>query len=298
MTINSCCNHPISPIGSKNIKIDSINVEEVAMDTTENTSGVGFSGVCGDSLFFYDAIYGYFYKLSTNGKIGSRKMGLGHAKGEIPAKVEFVSYCQQTNQLICLGGTNDVYIYDEQENVTKRVGIRSCGIDGTYTSSKSYSTWDEIIMTCDNENIYYTIMGEADGTRFYEEEDYFEKAAIIMKTNVLLGTEEPIGHYSDFYVTNKNSIRHFPHIYFDVETDGSFYVTYQADSLIYHFDKDFNVITIFGYKGKGMDTEYSTSGVGVESVSKAIEKDYEKVGMYYWIKRTMGILLEVIRKMD
>lgn len=285
--------------GTKNhdieIKYTSLEVEKIAVDTISDVSYWGFSGVCEDSLYFFDRALSYYYKISTAGKVGSRSLGLGHGPGEVPVqRLLNVSYSDKLKTLIMMGGTYDAYLFDSTRQV-KEVRLKVDNNRKSYKSSGAYTIWDELIMRSDGSDFYYNVVGNNEDVDIMKQ-DYFTEAAIIMKVNTENGKMFPIGHYSDFYAQNANSLRHLPHIYFDVDGEGGFFVTYQADTLIYHYDKNFKLLDSFGFSGKDMDTDYSVSGTDAESIIKALGTDAKKVGFYYWLDYVDGYVFRSYRK--
>lgn len=283
-------------IHDRDIKYLSINnIEKVIVDTISDVSFWGFSGVCEDSLYFFDRALSYYYKISTEGKVGSRSLGLGHGPGEVPVKSLLnVSYSDKLKALVMMGGSYDAYLFDTAKQV-KEVRLKADHDRKSYKSSGAYTIWDELIMRSDGSHFYYNIIGNNEDVDIMRQ-DYFTEAAIIMKVNTDNGDMSPIGRYSDFYVQNAKSLRHLPHIYFDVDGEGGFFVTYQVDTLIYHYDKNFKLLYSFGFSGKDMDTDYSVSGVDMESVLKAYDKDIERVGFYYWLDYIEGYVFRSYRK--
>ncbi len=286
--VYSCKTDTYSCQGEKKLQISSLTLDTINVTAPENTSYYGMSGLSGDSLFFYDKALSYLYHISVDGKTGSRKLGLGHSSKELPCKNLDVCYDNKEQKLIGLGSTLDVYIYDEPKDVVRKLDLASEEGKKDYTSPYAYSTWDEFIMYANNGKVYYNILGEAEGARITDEEDYFKNAAILMELNLKTGVQKPVGHYSDYYDQNKKHVRHLPHIYFDIDDDGTFYVTFQADPSIYHYSKDFELLDTFGFEGTDMDTHYSECALGAEGFGNAYVQDMDKVGYYYWLKRANG----------
>ncbi len=71
--------------GSK-ISINSLNIEKIALDSIDNCSYIGFSGIRGDSVFYFDEVLSYLYSISLDGHIGERQLGLGKSASELPIK--------------------------------------------------------------------------------------------------------------------------------------------------------------------------------------------------------------------
>jgi len=292
--VSSCKETSNTRKGEKVISYDSLSVDTIQLGQLENTSYVGFSGICEDSLYFFDSVLCYYYKVGTDGTIGNKKMGLGHGPGEIPTRVEGVSYSPETKLLFAAGSTYDGYTYDERTNSVKRLNMKAPNWEDPFRSPGSYSTWDEYIQVSYKNNVFFNILNEE--KQFMLSEENMEKSAIIMKYDTETGDMTTLGNFSKFMLENQNRVRHLPHIYFDVALDGTFYVTFQADASIYHFDEDFNPIANFGFEGRDMDTDYSESTTGVESFGKAYEADMNKVGFYTWLKHVNDYTFRSYRK--
>lgn len=284
MILASCNNRVIENEARLNIKYKELSIDTVNV-FIENTSYCGFSGICRDSLYFFDEFFNYCYLISTNGGVGSKRFGLGNARHEIPIKgpVE-VSYTSDTNTMFVMGGTYDCYLLkDLQEKDFIR--FESFGNKSDYDSPSAYTLWNEIIMYSDNDNVYYNIVGNNEFVDPVNRDDYYEKAALIMKANVNNGKMKPIGKYSQYYVENRKYLKHLPLTYFDINSNnGNFTVTHQADSLIYVYDSDFELLHSFGFNGIGMNRNYSDPNGSTEVFNNAYLRDKEECGYYYWIK--------------
>ena len=294
LSLVSCEDKKNVVAGEKSITIEAVQVDTIAVGQLENTSYTGFSGVCEDSLYFYDGVLGYYYKLGLDGTVGKKRLGLGHGPGEIPTRVDGVSYSPETKLLFGPGSTYDGYTYDESTNTVTRHTMKAPKWDDPYRSPDSYSIWDEYIQVSYKNYIFYNILNEV--KPFMVDGDALEKSAIIMRYDTNNEEMVALGNFSKFVVDNQNRVRHLPHIYFDVAEDGTFFVTFQADPSIYHYDKDFNLIASFGFEGEEMDTDYTESTLGMESFGIAYETDIEKVGFYTWLKHVGDYTFRSYRK--
>lgn len=285
IVICACNNNTGTFSNEKMITVDSLNIETIFVDSIENCSYTGFSGVRGDSIYYLDRVLSYLYTISEDGHVGFRELGLGKSSNELPLKYSMqVSYDDEGESFDFMGGSYDMYIYSKDQK-TSRVDMKPAGDKNSYSSSTAYTLWDEVIMESDKDYIYYNILGNNEKVDIFHRDDYLEKAAIIMRVSKKNGEMAPIGRYSDYYAANKSKLKHLPYYYFDKDGDGGFYVTYQADSTIYHYDKDFNVIARFGIQGRDMCVDYSNPGTTLESFVEAYQSDKGKVGRYYWIKK-------------
>ena len=280
--------------GKKRIKIKSLNIETVNIDF-DGVSYIGYSGVSRDSLYFFDEFYSYFYNISLDGKVGSRRCGVGRGPGEIPAKYLLeAAYLPSQNMLVTLSGSNDLFVVENMAT-TKRILYKEGVDNGSYASSQSYTLWPEIVADCDGKYFYYNVQGNDDAVGIMRS-DYYEKAALLMRVDINSGEVEPIGHYSTYYAENRDKLKHLPFYYFDVAENGDIYVTHQGDPLIYCYDSDFNLKRAFGFDGADMNTEYSNPGSTQEQFMEAYEKDMQGAGFYYWVHHINGYTFRSYKK--
>ncbi|MGN0069663.1 MAG: hypothetical protein ACI350_08060 [Prevotella sp.] len=293
LSFQSCGKQSADPKADK--RLTALAIDTVSVEPIEQNSYCGFSGQYNDSLFYFDAVLSYCYTILPDGRVGSRMLGLGHGPNELPITSALsVAYDRSQHQLVAMGGSYDAYTYNGQK--VKRADMAHQGSTESFDSPNAYTVLEEVNMLASDGSIYYNVTGNNEKVDFVHNSGYFEKAAIIMKVDLKDGKMSPIGKYSDFYAQNKDRLRHLPLAYFDRTPDGDFYVCYQADSLVYHYDKDFNLKESFGYAGEGMVCDYTASGSSEESVVNAYTKDIERVGLYYWIRQIDGYTFRSYRK--
>lgn len=70
---------------------------------------------------------------------------------------------------------------------------------------------------------------------------------------------------------------------FDIDAQGNFYVTYEADSLIYVYDKNHRRTCLFGFSGRNMDTDYMSTPT-LSDVRKNYANERKRRGYYNWIE--------------
>lgn len=269
-----------------NISINSLSVENIVLDSIDNCSYIGFSGVKGDSIYYFDEVLSYLYSVSADGHIGERQLGLGKSASELPIKNSMQAcYSEEDETFNILGSSYDLYLYNTEDRKTHRISMKPTGNDDSFQSSTAYTLWDEVLMGSDKDYVYYNIFGNNEKVDIFNRSDYIDKAALLMRVSKKDGEMTPIGSYSEYYKQNKNKIKHMPRYYFDIDDEGGFYLTFQVDSLIYHYDKDFNLIESFGLQGRDMNTKMSDPGSTTDSFVKAFMADKDNVGHYYWIKK-------------
>ena len=290
---SSCASEQTINTSSKDIRYAGCKIELISFDLPQ-TSFCCFSGMMGDSIYCFDQVLSYLYNISVDGQVGSKRLGYGRGNGELPIRNPLqVCYDSYTNNFWAFGTTNDLYCYDMKKNNITKMDLKPNDQKMSYRSSLGYSYWDEVIIYSDGNFLYSNVEGNDNGVNCRD--DYFEEASIFLKTELSTGKQEPIGRYSDFYRENKNEFRHLPHIYFDLDKDKDFYVSFQMDSLIYHYDNKFCLKECYGFQGDHINMDYTVSGCGAESVRNAFKKDRKNKIGYYWMKFVDGYLFRSYR---
>lgn len=292
--MTAACNNGKGGYSESDITVQKLELDSVTVENIELCSYTGYSGTCKDSLYFWDERLSDFYTISIDGELGKRRLGYGHSTQEIPIHPNGESYSDLSGELVTMGGTYDGYVYDGK---VREFRMQPEGEKNSYTSSSIYSTWDYVIMRNDKSYMYFNVLSDIEEFGLNSSnKDYFAKAAIIMKVNLTDGKMTPIGHYPDFYVENQGKVKQLPYYYFDLDDDGGFFMTFQADSLIYHYDSDFKLLDTFGFKGRDMDTKYSNPGNNDKDFAKAIQTDQEHKGYYTWLERVGDYIFRSYQK--
>ena len=89
--------------------------------------------------------------------------------------------------------------------------------------------------------------------------------------------------YPDSYRERPLSKALFNKVRFDVADNCDFYVTYQADSLIYCYDEAYRPVACFGVEGTGMYKEYREFATKKETYENAREEISSR-GFYNWLE--------------
>lgn len=89
--------------------------------------------------------------------------------------------------------------------------------------------------------------------------------------------------YPHSYRENPETKRILSASYFDIDKQGHIYATYEADSIIYVFDKQDNGISAYGRAGKDMDMDYAAVNSLIDG-RKLYRDERNKRGYYNWIE--------------
>lgn len=131
-----------------------------------------------------------------------------------------------------------------------------------------------LYITCEHPD--FNAFSKKSGKKFYSES--YTIALISLETGKvekLMCPYSPV--YSDyqFLSTFKNQL-------FDTYGEHLFY-SFEADSLIYHYNPETSAVTSFGYAGRGMNTAYPVY-TNVDDSDGNYDTDHEKYGHYRYLK--------------
>lgn len=120
-------------------------------------------------------------------------------------------------------------------------------------------------------------------------ETYYRNVHALAKLNMVNGkVEAMLGGYPLFY-DRKHYL--FQDVLFDIDQKKQhFFVSYNADPLIYCYDKDYKPLYSFGWPGKGMNADYRS--FSVETLMKDRDMIRAKYSYYHNIKyiEELGLL--------
>ena len=260
-----------------------LNVEIVDIPVDiETCSFSGFSGVDGDHLYFLDQFFCFLYEISPSGLIIQRHLGLGNGPDEVPFRYHS-GMTVEKNDLLFIGNTYDAYLFRNFMN-RERMQIIVSGNGNSLEDSKAYTSFSEVLRRKGNQ-CFFNIYSEADYCNPWEHsKKYFANAHILMEIDLKSMREKPIGKYSQYYCDNHDKVKHLFQINYDIDDKDNFYVSYQADSLIYVYDKKFNPIKAFGFKGINMNTDYGAAKPNLDDFNRVWAEDIPNKGYYNWLE--------------
>ena len=255
--------------------IDTINVN------IENTSLSGEFMVDNENLYFIDSYSGILYRITSDGEVLDKALGLGRGPNEIPMQGPYAVTIKD-NDLLILGSTYDYYISKDLTQVERKT-VRVPDYEASHKNYQAYTSYSELLRA-NSTTLFYNIYSERElSNPFEHSKDYFAKSHIIMAIDRSTGVPQPIGNYSQYYMDNHSVFRHLFNITYDLDKNSNFIVSYEADSLIYVFNEEFAPIKAFGFEGRNMDKNYTPTLPNIESVNEAYANDIvnKGKGVYY-----------------
>lgn len=260
--VAGCQESPTKFPETKNIKPDLIvnvlNLMPVQCDPID-ASYVGTLHWVNDSLFYIDEKFCALFVFDIEGNFISQHLSQGPGPNELATK-NIVGYCfLDDKKHFFIGPSNDCYVFNphfQKDNfyiITRGEMLDDKPYDSPFYYTLSYP---KLIMRSYGGNIYTNVYCEhPDLHMFNSYSRYVSKAhylAMINGTNGLM--EKVFGNYTLPY--RKENTKQFTLVNYDIDQSGNFYISLEADSLIYTYDNSFNPLIAFGYSGKGMTNDY------------------------------------------
>jgi hypothetical protein len=274
-------------------QITNLTLTRVKVDTTLETSYVGYFWCNRDTLYFSDAYYQYIYSLRTDGSYIKRHVGRGKGPNEVIA----FEYSVPFNNGYCLYTTSNIYMefFNTSWQKKSATPVNWGGEDYRQTRKKNPDPQQEIFYQDDGPYIdvvqqwdsAYIAMAVTSGLElfngFQSTELYYNYSRIIALVNPVSGTVDKVfGRRSPVFMAKQN-IPNMDHFTF-VPLKDTVFVTFRPDSFIYLLDKmNDKAIGKFGRQGRNMNTAYFQTYTFEDGFERWHE-DYDKYGYYTYLK--------------
>lgn len=270
----------------RNLEMSSIDVESFPLDSVES-SFLGYMEMDHDTIYLIDKKFCWVFRFTKDGRLIDRQLGLGEGPKEYNTG-SIDGYCKLIDGRWGFVDSGDgcTFFTNTFERKNRLQIIR-----GGTRENKSYSNpaiytkdYGHFIMRQMGDYLFFNVhAAEAMMSDFMlESETYYRNVHILMKLNMIDGKiENLLGGYPPIYYRKKLYL--FQQVSFDLDLEKEqFYVSYDADSLVYCYDKDYKPLYSFGCQGKGMNTNYST--FPMEVLIKQRDKIRFEYSFYHSIK--------------
>ena len=287
-------NFRLQPDSKQNVTITSLEIDSVLLDSV-TTSFVVSSGKCDSGVYVIDNYFCTLYRFDLNGKFKDRKLGTGRARNETTiGRIATHSFLAD-GRLVLYDYNAGYYIYNKDFLLEDyfRVVYEQTNNDGSYDRDNLYEdpysytpVYNDNVCRSYGNNIYFKVhLAFPNCNYIHTTDEQLRQGANILETNLekrslgrILSVGYPMGYY-----TNSLDKAIFSTVNFDISQKGNFYVTYEADTLIYQYDKDYNEQVCFGFAGKNMDLDYVTINTLSES-RKNWRNERQTKGYYNWLE--------------
>ena len=267
------------------IKIESLELDSVYCESID-ASYVGSLHWYNDTLFYVDEKFCSVFAFNSDGTLVNRFLNQGSGPNEV-ATASIVGYCHlKDGGHLFLGPSNDCYIFNQKQEKTNFFVIskQSTKFDISYDSPNCYTlSYPNLLLRNHNDVIYSNVYCEHPQLHMLKSYDrYVENAHFLASIKMNGGLmDKVLGNYPVIY-KNENT-KQFSLVNFDIDEGGNFYVSFEADSLIYFYNDKFEPLYSFGYEGKDMDKSYSNLRSLRDFRNRHME-EREKYSYYTWIE--------------
>lgn len=271
----------------------SLHLDSMSLDSVI-TSFVVESTLCDSCLYVMDRYFCTLYQFDFTGDLIGRKLGQGHARNETPIGRIASHVFLNNGNLVLLDYNGSYSLYDNSISMKdyiqvlyKRKDRDNRSYDERYNDPYAYSRrYENLICRSYKNNIYFNIELSAMDCGYIPTTDmHLENNANILEMDLDEKAFErllAIG-YPESYEKDPLKKVLFSDISFDVAENGDFYVSYQADSLVYRYSHDYEELECFGFAGKNMNIDYVTIG-NFEAMAKHFMSEKQTKGYYNWLE--------------
>lgn len=237
------------------IRIQSLLLDSFSLGTVES-SYVGMLNLSADTIYLIDKRLCRVFLFDKNGKYVSEALRVGSGPQDINSGI-IDGYARiDDKDHLFIGPSNDCYLFDDSFNKQKLFIIDkgTRGENATFEEPWIYTLCYENLIFKNYANyLYYNVFSEYEGLNFIDSPaEYFEKAHYLSKLNLQTGqVEEMLGKYPRIY-TESRGLKQYSFVNFDISKKGNFYISFEADSLIYEYDESFTPLCAFGYPGRNL----------------------------------------------
>lgn len=274
-----------------------LTYQTITIDTVyvhlPNTSFEGFWGMDNQQLLFFDKPYSSVSVFDNSGKYLSTPL----KKGQGPLQLD--SWCKNGSEHLIFGGF-DIYRYNSnwkkishsrlnfKPTISKKEILENPKAE--YLEIYEVKYFHNKLTMLDSTHVLYNIETthpKFNGYFSNVSNEYFQRANIFGRINIDTGRwEENLLNYSNYYVQHPNLIN-FSNWSYDIDSQ-HLYLNFEADSLIYVYDKQFKPLYSFGSKGINMNQKYIETTTLKES-NRVVFQERVRKGFYSDITRIEAV---------
>ena len=280
-------------VSSKKIRntIEMTKVEVVGM----NTSYSGHAIVRNEEILFLDKYFGLVHRIDVYGNVKDIFLGQGEGPKELDIKLSDGFTILRNGYPAIFGGSLDVHLYSQDwirdskffmswtGTRTHQDVYRSDRVDAE--SSSMYSPDFEKLELkpsySDPWCVYIPIYSEHPKFNAFVSDTYYLEGKILAKYNLKTNSVENLfGSRPPIYL-QKRYIGHHAFLSFDIDESENIYVTHEIDSLIYIYQNDGQLKSVFGKSGINMDTNYTPlRAFDFDEIERLYYQDKPRRGYY------------------
>ncbi len=273
----------------RTIKYDSLKFGSENIDLS-NTSFVGHTVIKNDFIYFLDKYFSLLYVIDKDLNVVGRHVGQGRGRGEVPMKNVYGYAIDEEGNHILLGTTDEIYTispsFDNVEVAFYHYQNTGNSIHPMYTEAENYCpVYEDLYINFYHGKLFIAIEGTSrDLTDFTQiSEKWYKHSRMIMEIDKEKGAVDRVfGRVSPNVPVGSGIFGHF----FQIDSEGNFYVGFQADSVMYKYDNDYNLLSAFGYDGIGITKDYGKIPTELDKIKPFLIKELDEKG--YFTSMTMA----------
>ena len=260
------------------IKYDSLVLERFVPEVY-GVSYVGYSGLSGDKLYFADHLYANLYRFDADVKFEDVVIRRGNGPHEIPTNGVEAYFVSADGHHYFLDSTTNLFEFDKDFNLVNSLFYYwskklTQGEKCERTDSYCTSWGTNVNLFVSGNKMYTNVSGESEDFNITIPE-YYKLARIIEPRDLFTGAPYPLlGRLSPAigYMTA------FQGSFFTITDEGDFHVAYEADDLMYVYDKNYWLKYSFGQRGRDMDKGYKP--LSINNFRKELDEELQTRGHY------------------
>lgn len=268
------------------ITYDKLVIQELKLDSI-NCSFEGMSGILSNRYIYYlDKYFGYIYKFDEHGRLLSKNLGVGRGPMETTIKHLAGHAFSEDDELVLYGTNVNFELFDSTLNAKKRFVTVFNPTEPKSDQFETYSyAWNNPVCRMYNHILYIGMQSECPTFNYLDQtESFLQDGYHIGRINLDGKKSMPmfLKGFPQLYHDRPNKYMSASFVNFDIDDKGTFYINFEADSLIYTYDTKCKSLIAFGHAGREMDLDYRPIFSWKEMDKHRANR--EDKGRYAWIE--------------
>ncbi len=278
----------VQPFSVKDEVVYDLKLDTLLLDSVP-TSFVIESDIHAGKIFLLDKLFCTLYQFDSLGQFQRRYLGQGRAKNETTIG-RIATHAFVGEELFLLDHSGGYHSYDKEfffKDYFRLIYSTNWNSNKIYQSPMAYTQrYNDIVCRAFQGCVFFNVHLAHPRYNFVTTmKTHLENNANIQEINLKkenFGRLLAIG-YPESYESDSDRKAVFSSVNFDIDRMGNFYLTYEADTLIYVYDKEFCMKQCFGFSGRDMDLNY-VSTLTPQEVGQNYRKERNTKGFYNWME--------------
>jgi len=278
----------IRPSSVEKKAIFAVELDTIFLDSVP-TSFVVESNIHAGKIYLLDKLFCTLYQFDQEGRYQKRYLGQGRAKNETTIG-RVATHAFVGDHLFLLDNSGGYHLYDKDfclKDYFRLIYDKNWEPGEIYETPSAYTQrYNDIVCRTFHESVFFNVhLAHPQYNFVTTTKEHLENNANIQEINLKkedFGRLLAIG-YPDSYKHDSDKKAVFSSVVFDIDRQGNFYLTYEADSSVYVYDKDFQMKQCYGFSGRDMDLNYMKTATPRE-VGQYYREERNTKGFYNWLE--------------